>query len=72
MTEMLNWLLNTWQSLYNWVGTQPFFIQVALGIGGFFLCIATIMLALILLTFFFELVTTGKIEGLIVNRSKRQ
>lgn len=37
MEAMLNWLVNNWNEFCTWVNNQPTFVEIAFGIGLFYL-----------------------------------
>ena len=39
MEVMLNWLVNNWDNFCLWVNNQPTFVEVAFGVGLFYLAL---------------------------------
>lgn len=59
---MLNWLVDAWKTFSHWTSAQPTFIQVAFGMGLFYL-------ALQLVRLFFR-ITVYTISGLFAGRGQ--
>jgi len=64
MEAMLNWLVNNWDKFCIWVSNQPTFVEVAFGIGLFYLALQITKALCKLLLFLFSglLSTPGRFK----------
>ena len=54
MEAMLNWLVNYWNEFCLWVSNQPTFVEIAFGIGLFYL---VLQIAKAVLKFFIYIIS---------------
>jgi hypothetical protein len=60
MTEtMLNWLVSNWDKFSIWVTNQPTFVEVAFGVGLFYVVLQGLKMIFKLLVFFFSGLFSG-------------
>ena len=59
MEMILNWLISNWDQLSIWVTNQPTFVEVAFGVGLFFVVLQILKGLFKLLAFLFSGLLTG-------------
>jgi uncharacterized membrane protein len=59
MDTMLNWLVSNWDKFSIWVTNQPTFVEVAFGVGLFYVVLLGLKILFKLLVFFFSGLFSG-------------
>ena len=62
MEAMLSWFVNNWEKFNIWVTNQPTFVEVALGIGLFYVALQIVKTLYKLIVILFSLLFTSPVR----------